>query len=990
MIDESITKEKAFEDAIEYCLLEKGGYELGNPKDFNRELALDTKILFAFIKDTQLEAWEKLSSIHAGDVESKFLRRLTQEIDSRGILDVLRNGIVDYGVKFRLAYFKPASRRNPETLILYNKNKLTVTRQLKYSIKNENSLDIVLSINGFPVATAELKNQFTKQTVENAKKQFREDRDPNEILFQSNKRTLVHFAIDTDEVYMTTKLEGTATHYLPFNKGYEEGAGNPPNPDGYKTAYLWEEIWEKHSWLDILGKFIHLEKKDYLLNGKNYPKEAIIFPRYHQLDAVRKLEADAKTRGAGKNYLIQHSAGSGKSNSIAWLAYRLSSLHTTQDNRVFDCIIVITDRLVLDQQLQDTIYQFEHVHGVVQKIDKDSSQLATALQQGTNVIITTLQKFPYVMDKIAGLPDRSYAIIVDEAHSSQGGETATKLKNVLSLKDDQIEAETEEDAEDQIRESMQARGKQKNLSFFAFTATPKQKTLEVFGEIDENGKPKPFHLYSMRQAIEEKFILDVLDNYTTYKTFFKLSKDIEDDPKISKKKANRAIGRFLSLHPHNISQKTEVIIEHFRQVTMKQIGGKAKAMVVTASRPQLLQYKEAFDIYIKEKEYEDIRVLVAFSSFTDEYGNVHKESQINGFGEKELPEKFNTNEYQLLIVADKYQTGFDQPLLHTMYIDKTLSGVKAVQTLSRLNRICPGKEDTFVLDFANETEDIFNAFQPYYEKTILTESTDPNKLYDLKAKIEEKHIILSPEVTLFCTFFFKSKDLQTRWQHSQLNAFIDPAVERFTKLATEEEKEDYKHTLTAFVRLYAFLAQIIPFQDIELEKLYAYVRLLITKLPKRDLSENVKLQDEIALEYYRLQKISEGRITLQKNSGIELASLHDAPVRKLEEDKVPLSEIITVLNEKFGTDFTDADKLFFDQIEAELISDRTLSQQAKNNTIENFKYGFDDLFYNKVIERMSQNEEIFKKIMDSKEFANVVKNIILKSVYEKLQTKKIA
>jgi len=518
---------------------------------------------------------------------------------------------------------------------------------------------------------------------------------------------------------MTTKLEGARTKYLPFNLGYDRGAGNPPNPDGYKTSYLWEYIWEKDSWMDILGRFLHLQVEEYKFDGKIFKQESMLFPRYHQLDVVRKLEDDARINGPGKNYLIEHSAGSGKSNSIAWLAYRLSSLHDEADKRVFDSVIVVTDRLVLDQQLQNTIYQFEHKQGVVQKIDKDSNQLAESLKSGTNIIITTLQKFPFVLDKIKEISARNYAVIVDEAHSSQSGEAARKLKEVLTLsnledaaKKDREKTYTESDTEDEIRNSMLSRGPHRNLSFFAFIATPKAKTLEVFGEKDNAGKPVPFHLYSMRQAIEEGFIMDVVKNYTTYKTFFKLSKQIEDDPKINKKKASRAIARFVSLHPHNLAQ-----------VTMKKIGGKAKAMVVTASRPHVVRYKEEFDRYIKEKGYNEIKTLVAFSAFKDEFGLLHRESDINGFGEKELPDKFNTIEYQLLLVADKYQTGFDQPLLHTMYVDKKLSGVKAVQTLSRLNRIYPGKEDTFILDFVNDTQEILDSFQPYYEQTTLTEST---------------------------------------------------------------------------------------------------------------------------------------------------------------------------------------------------------------------------------------------------------------------------
>lgn len=992
MASTKIHTEKAFEEAIESHLLKKGGYIKGNPDDFNRELALDTKTIFAFLQETQPEAWEKSQSIHGSEIETKLLQRLTKELENRGTLDVLRNGFIDYGVRYKMAYFKPASGLNPETERLYQLNRLTVTRQLKYSQKSEKSLDMLLGLNGLPVSTVELKSQFTGQDVTNAKKQFNYDRDSKELLFQFKKRALVHFVVDPDEVYMTTKLEGLKTKYLPFNLGYNKGAGNPPNPDGYKTSYLWEYVWEKDSWMDILSRFLHLQVDEYKFEGKIFKQESLLFPRYHQLDVVRKLEEDAMLNGAGKNYLIEHSAGSGKSNSIAWLVYRLSSLHDKDDKRVFDTVIVVTDRLVLDQQLQNTIYQFEHKQGVVQRIDKDSTQLAEALKSGTNIIITTLQKFPFILEKIGQLQARKYAVIVDEAHSSQSGEAAKKLKEVLTMgnledaakKDLEITA-IEPDTEDEIRKSMLSRGQHKNLSFFAFTATPKAKTLEVFGVKDTiTGKPVPFHLYSMRQAIEEGFILDVLKNYTTYKTFFKLSKQIEDDPKINKKKASRAIAKFVSLHPHNLAQKTVIIVEHFRQVIMKKIGGKAKAMVVTASRPHVIKYKQEFDRYIKEKEYHEIKTLVAFSAFKDEFGILHTESDINSFGEKELPDKFNTMEYQLLLVADKYQTGFDQPLLHTMYVDKKLSGVKAVQTLSRLNRIYPGKEDTFILDFVNDTQEILDSFQPYYEQTTLKETTNPNQLYDLKSKLEAIQIFWKSEIDAFCNVFFKKTGSYTGKESAQLNAYIDPAIDRYKALKKEEVQEDFKHTLIVYLRLYSFLSQIMPFQDAELEKFYAYGRLLLNKLPKKGISEKLKLNDEVALEYYRLQKISEGSIILEKGGENKLKPPTEVGTKKEKEELAALSEIINVFNERFGKPLTDADILFLDQIEEELVSVDTLSKQAKTNTIDNCKYGFKDVFIKKLIERMEQNEDIFAKIMDDKVIADVVMDYMLKKVYKRL------
>jgi type I restriction enzyme R subunit len=997
-----IHTESTFEAAIEEVLLTDGGYVKGHSDDFNTQLGLFPKYITNFLKLSQPTEWNKISVIHKDEVEVKVVLRLVKEIDLRGVLDVIRNGFTDYGVKFRMAYFKPESALNPEAFELYKLNHLSVTRQLYYERNGNNSLDMVLSLNGMPIATIELKNQFSGQSVENAKKQYVYDREPNETIFHFKKRSLVHFAVDTDECYMTTKLDGKNTRYLPFNKGYNDGAGNPPNPNGYRTSYLWEYVWTKDSFMDIIGKFLHLSVEEFKLDGVTKKKESIIFPRYHQLQVVRKVNDDAKINGVGKNYLIQHSAGSGKSNSIAWLSYRLSSLHDEKDNRIFDSVIVITDRKILDNQLQNTIYQFEHKDGVVKKIDKDSQQLADSLSAGANIIITTLQKFPYILDKIGEIPSRKYAVIVDEAHSSQGGEATKKLKEVLTSKSleeaETEEAETglEEEAEDQIRKSMLARGQQPNLSFFAFTATPKFKTVQVFGTKGPDDKPKPFDLYSMKQAIEEGFILDVLKNYTTYKTYFKLSKDIEEDPKVNKKQAARAIGRFLSLHPHNLAQKTEVMVEHFRQVASKKIGGKAKAMVVSSSRLHAVRYKEEFDNYTKQKGYKDIKTLVAFSGkvMYDAFPEGVSEVQLNGCSEKELPKKFATDEYHLLLVADKYQTGFDQPLLHTMYVDKKLSGVKAVQTLSRLNRMYPGKEDTFILDFANETQDILDSFQPYYQLTTVAENSDPNHLYDLKAEIEKSQIIWNSEVDNLCNVFFKSSKTLTVSEQSKLNAYIDPAVERFKQLpkenstddviGTEITQENLKNTLQSFYRAYSFLSQIMPFTDIELEKLFTYVRFLLKKLPRTNQQDRFKLGDEVSMEYYRLQKVSEKNILLEDQGEYQLEVGGDSGIRLSKEDKVALSEIIEVLNKRFSTEFNAADKLFFDQIEEELVMDEKLSGQAKSNSIENFKFGFEDMFMDKLISRMEQNQDIFGKMMDDKDFGDIVKTYMLKKVYNRL------
>lgn len=988
--------EQTFEADIEHELLTHGGYIKGKPADFDREIAIDTKIFITFLKQSQAKQWEKLQSIHDTAIETKVTKRLVKELELRGALDVIRNGITDYGVKFHMAYFKPESSLNPDAHALYDSNILTVTRQVKYTTKNENSLDMVLGLNGLPVATIELKNQMTGQTVDDAKKQYKFHRDPDDLIFQFKKRALVHFAVDTDEAWMTTRLQGAKTVYLPFNKGHNHGKGNKPNPQGYRTDYLWKDVWAKDSWIDIIGRFLHLQKEVVEMDGKSTTKEKMIFPRFHQLEVVRQLTRHAKENGPGQNYLIQHSAGSGKSNSIAWLAYRLSSLHNRLDERVFDSVIVVTDRKVLDNQLQDTIYQFEHKAGVVKKIDKNSTQLAESIYKGANIIITTLQKFSYVIDKIADMENsdghsekRTYACIVDEAHSSQGGEASKHMKAVLSGKtlEEAMYEESEnpdaDDIEDEIRKTMLLRGHQKNLSFFAFTATPKAKTLEVFGVRNASGKPEPCHLYSMRQAIEEGFILDVLKGYTTYKTFFKLTKAIEDDPRVDKKKAKTAIARFVSLHPHNLAQKTEVIVEHFRQIVSKKINGRAKAMVVTSSRLHAVRYKLEFDKYIKEKGYNHI---VAFSGVVNDEGTEYKETIMNQFGEKELPQRFNTPEYQVLLVADKYQTGFDQPLLHTMYVDKKLSGVKAVQTLSRLNRICRGKEDTFVLDFMNETEDIKESFQPYYEMTALEHTTDPNLLYDQKNRIESTQVIWQSEVDNFAKVFF-SQHFKAKHQE-KLNAFIDPAVERFKQLPEDASiegqmsQDDFKHLLSTFTHLYSFLSQIIPFSDVALEKLFVYVRFLLTKLPKKNIADHLKLDDEVALEYYRLDKISAEPIIMEEMATYELKPPTEAGLRKKkDDDKSPLSEIIETINNRFGTDFTEADRLLFEQLVEDFISDDTLKVQARANTLDNFKYPFEESYHNKIIDRMDQNQDIFNRLMEGGDFATIVFNGIMQEVY---------
>lgn len=1005
-----VTSENTFETAIIESLVTSGGYVEGEADAYSPELGMFKAEVLQFLQTTQTRQWDRLAAIHGEDVSDRVIARLHKEMDLRGSLDVIRNGFVDYGVRFKVAFFKPESGLNPDTQVLYEQNRLEVVRQVYYSRKNRNSVDLVLSLNGLPVATLELKNRFTGQSTADAKKQYADTRDNKELLFAFKKRALVHFAVDDEAVYMTTRVDGGKTHWLPFNKGHNHGAGNAPNPGGYRSDYLWRDILSKESWLEVIARFIHLQTEEFEFEGRTRKKETLIFPRYHQLDAVRKITRHAQEHGAGRNYLVQHSAGSGKSNSIAWLSYRLSGLHNADNQRIFDSVIVVTDRRVLDSQLQNTIYQFEHKSGVVQRIDKDSQQLADAISDGSNIIITTLQKFSFIVEKVGSLPNRNYAVIIDEAHSSQGGEASKKMKQVLGNANaseesgdgsskaqepypgpDEEEEEEGVDSQDivtdYIEQSAAIRGPQSNLSFFAFTATPKYKTLAVFGYQDTRGKPQPFHLYSMRQAIEEGFILDVLQHYTTYQLFFNLCKAIEDDPQLNKRKAVQAMGRFVSLHPHNLAQKTKIIVEHFQQVVTGKIGGRAKAMLVTGSRLHAKRYFEELKRYIDENGYEQhIKILVAFSGKVtdDNFPDGVTEPQLTGYGEKELPRKFAEDDYKILIAADKFQTGFDQPLLHTMYVDKPLSGVRAVQTLSRLNRTAPGKEDTFILDFVNDRQTILDSFQPYYEITTVTDEPEPNHLYDLKAKLDEKQIYLDTEVDALARVYFNPATRTTAGAQARLYRHIDPAVDRYKNIETQEEKEAFKKSLRTWTNLYAFMAQIMPFHEVEFEKFYAYAKLLLTKLPKRDLSESMKLTDEVALEYYRLQKIKDGSIDLVAGEEGELDGLTEAGIKRGKEDKAALSEIIDVLNDRFGTEFEEADRLFFEQIETELMQDDKLKTQARVNKMDTFKYAFEEIFIDKLIDRMDQNQEIFEKIIEDESFGGLVKELMMKKIFDRL------
>lgn len=996
--------EGAFETVIEASML-ANGYVSEPVEGFDRGKAIFPGTVLDFIRTTQPKEWKALETLHGDKTGAQIIGDLIKWMDVNGSLATLRHGFKCYGKTLRVAFFKAAHALNPELEARYAENRIGITRQLHFSTSSEKSLDATISVNGIPIASIELKNPMTGQTVDDAMRQYRNDRDPREPAFEFKRRMLVHFAVDTESVFMTTRLAGTATHFLPFNKGYEGGGGNPPDPAGrsYRTAYLWEDVLQRDSLLDLLSRFIHLqveEKRDD--QGRKVKKETLIFPRFHQLEAVRSLVDLAQRDGVGNNYLVEHSAGSGKSNTIAWLTHRLSSLHDAGNERVFDSVIVITDRVVLDKQLQDTIYQFEHKHGVVQKIDESSRQLAEALESGVPIIITTLQKFPFVSRQLAKLAEergeaeggmlrsKRCAVIIDEAHSSQGGETATDLKEVLGgseLREEAAKymAENEEEDMDELYRSMAKRGRQANLSFFAFTATPKHKTLAVFGN-----QGKPAHRYTMRQAIEENFILDVLKHYTTYSTYFRLLKSSEDDPNVERKKAARALARFLKLHPHNIAQKTEVMIEHFDSATRHKIGGRAKAMVITGSRLEAVRYKQSFDKYIQSKGYA-IKSLVAFSGTVndDKLEDVtYTEEGMNlGVREKELPEVFATQEFQVLLVAEKYQTGFDQPLLHTMYVDRRLAGIQAVQTLSRLNRIHPLKEETFVLDFVNDRDEIQEAFKTYYEGAEIGEEVDPARMYAIKSELDADGIYENSDVEQFCSVYFKPKQRQSPNDHQLMNAALDPPVSRFVELQTDssEEAELWRGKMLAFGNLYRFLSQIIPYQDSDLERLYVFLRHLATKLPRRNSGLSYQFDDEVRLEYYRLQKISEGSISLADGRANPLDGPSEVGTGVLHEEAIPLSRLIDVVNDRFGTDFNQADQLFFDQIVEAAILDGALKQAAAVNPGDKFELVFKNLLEALFVERMDQNEEMFARFMNDKSFQDVVTGWLSSEAYRKLR-----
>ena len=1036
-------KESVFESELVADLLAQGWIE-GSSQGYDKALALYPKDVIAFIQSTQPDEYAKFAKRNPSNTDAALCATIARALDAHGALYGLRHEIKDVNARFRLCQFAP-DLPSPAIQAKYDANILRVVRQLYYSEHNGNSIDVVLFVNGIPVATLELKTDFT-QNVQDAINQYKFDRPPkdpktrhDEPLLTFKRRALVHFAVSTDEVYMTSHLKGRDTHFLPFNKGHADGAaGNPANPHGFATDYLWREVFAKDAWLSILGRFVHLEVKDKEdFQGRRYKAESMIFPRYHQLDVVKKLVADAKLHGAGKRYLIQHSAGSGKSNSIAWLAHQLSSLHQVDGEasaRVFNSVIVITDRTVLDSQLQETISQFEHKEGVVVRVNRDegegskSAQLTDALERGAAIIIVTIQTFPFILDAIksrTSLKDKSYAIIADEAHSSQTGSTAKKLREILTT--EQVDEEEEITSEDVITAVVAAQGERSNVSYFAFTATPKSKTLQMFGTLPDSTRPAaddnipaPFHVYTMRQAIEEGFIIDVLKSYTTYDLAYQLATH-NGEKEVDEKKARTALNQWVRLHPYNISQKIEIIIEHFREHIAHLLDGQAKAMVVTGSRKEAVRYKLAFDKYIRENAYPHISAMVAFSgAVVDDSEGVEREYTENSMNPqlkgRDMRKAFDTAEYQVMLVANKFQTGFDQPKLCAMYVDKKLSGVDAVQTLSRLNRTYPGKEVVFILDFFNKAEEIQEAFEPYYATATLTGVTDPNIIFDLQLKLDAQGIYTQSEIDQFAQAYFDPKGTQAAMmaavkpaadrfkvrykaaleaivyakaelanaKHNQIEAEIHNAERELSNAGEDKDALDlFKKDLTSFVRMYEFLSQIVSYEDAELEKRCAFARGLLPNIKTIDLAPPLDLGD-VEMTHFAIKNRKTHSIDLKKGE----INPDGTGGGKARDPKTELLEmIIKQLNDLFAGELTDDDKLNYAiTIKDKVLENARVVEQVRNNTKEQAMLGdFPDALTDAIIESMDAHQSMAGQLLGQDAVRKRFSRLVLDMLYKELE-----
>lgn len=964
----NVHKEAVLQDHLIDQLVAGEGYEPRDPKtDYDRALAMDRALVLRFVQTTQPDEWKKLAAHYTASAEETFFTQLAKALKDRGPLDVLRQGIkVVPGIKFSLCYFRPASALEPKRVAEFQANILSVMKEVEYSLKHGGRLDVVLFVNGLPIATTEAKNLLTGSTFRHAEKQYRYDRSPaGEPLLTFKRGALVHFSLDEDNVSMTTRLANGKTRFLPFNRGREGGAGNEDIAEEFRVAYLYragawgQAIFSRDVLLDIIGRFMHLET-----TGKN---QAMIFPRFQQLNAVRKMIAHARAHGPGQNYLIQHSAGSGKSNTIGWLAHQAINLHDDQDEPVFNTAIIVTDRVVLDRQLQNTVSQFEQTTGVVKKIDGTSRQLKEAMAKGARIIVTTIQKFSTEhLKEISGQGQRSFAVIVDEAHSSQSGKSAQSMTDALTR-----EATSSDDIEDLIAAYQKSRGPQDNISFFAFTATPRNVTLERFGIKGPDGLPHPFDLYSMRQAIEEGFILDVLKNYMTYKAYYQLEKAIEDDPELSGRRGQRKVARYASLHPTAIGQKVEIIIEHFRRHVMQELNGQAKAMIVASSREHALRYYFGVRDYIKAQGYQDLKALVAFSGELLFDGETYTESQLNDFSETELPSRFDgfkpdgtpyPEKYQILIVAEKYQTGFDQPKLCAMYVDRKLAGLQAVQTLSRLNRTMQDKERTFILDFQNSVEDIQTAFRPYFEVTALEANSDPNQVYDLEGRLLKFGYLDPDEIERFAGTFYKGP--LDGGDRARLEGLVRHAVARFEADDDEGRQEEFRQLLKSYMRFYSFIAQVIRLEDTGLEKLFSYASWLARLLRSREVPPEIEItEDMLRLQAFKVEQKEQGSASLSPGERAALKAINEFGAKPYTEDeKRELSEIVKAFNDRHGTTFTEEDMIRFEQVNREIVDD-DMTEMLRNNPPDVVYTAFRDAFFQGAIRMFQRDNEMRNIVM---------------------------
>lgn len=1004
--------EKQLEQDIESFLTSPaGGWQKATDAGYRAtaELALDLGTLVGFVQATQPIQWQRFEKQCGSDPEMKFYRAFENAVENDGLISVLRHGFKHRGIEFRVCYFKPESTLNDAAVKHYGQNICQCIRQWHYSGQNHNSVDMMLAVNGIPVVAIELKNQLTGQSVDNAKRQWMFDRDPRELAFRLDHRVLVFFAVDLYEAAMTTKLDGAKTYFLPFNQGSngpgrDGGAGNPPAPDGdYVTSYLWKDVLQKDSLLDILQKFINLQVKKERDGNREITKKAVIFPRYHQMDVVRQLIGDVREHGPGKNYLVQHSAGSGKSNSIAWTAYRLASLHNDENRPIFNSVVIVTDRTVLDAQLQETISGFDHTLGSVVTIDekKSSKDLRDALNDGKRIIVTTLQKFPVIYEQVDDTSGKAFAIIVDEAHSSQTGQSAMKLKMALADTHDALKeyaelerkAEDElEDAEDSLVREMISHGKHKNLSFFAFTATPKNKTLEMFGEEYADGSFHPFHIYSMRQAIEEGFILNVLENYTTYKTCFQIAKNTPDNPEVPTIKAIKTIRRFEELHPHNLQQKAAIIVETFRDITKHKIGGKGKMMVVTASRLAAVRYYHEIKTYLEANHYDDVEILIAFSGSIkdpdDSEGIEYTESGMNHdrsgnpVRESQTKQVFR-DEGDILIVAEKYQTGFDEPLLHTMIVDKKLRDVKAVQTLSRLNRTYPGKEDTYILDFVNTKEEILEAFQPYYQETSLTEEINVDLIYKTQKQLREFRLYNDGDIEAVSKIYFTPGTRKAESIQSKISGALLPVANAYNQLS-KEERYQFRRLIRSFVKWYNYISQIVRTFDKQLHKEYLFCSYLAKLIPTEP-STPWDLENRVKLEYYRLEKTFEGAIALEeKPTALEPARTKKAVNMNAKKD--PLDEVIEKINEAYKGSFTPADRVMMGTLYEKLRADKKLRKAAKAEGQQIFeKNVFPKIFDQTAQSSYMESTETYTQLFEDTSKYNAIMMALAKVLYRELR-----